>query len=454
MSKNWFEQNMNKKLSGSAEDFDLDANWKAIQAKRSKKKRRVLFFWFVLPVVVILFAGSSIFFATDHRYLNDPESISSTALPLASRIVIEKSVTQSSSITTNEDNENSKLESKSGIQSLKQNKKKDSKKYAASASQTTEINPTSERSKASIDQLIVASSIEENNTEIAESRDESDLEKHVFESESDLAISALVSKLSLLPESSIELDIPLFDAEIQSKKTAKKTPGYWIGATAVYGLQSINRSGPEDLYAFRQKEEEALEMMQAGFEFGVKLSRHFSLQTGLNYIQYTDKRVYENTEVYTVIDSNFIISKLLKADGSMQDIYGVAEIPYVREINETSYNRYRHMELPVIIAWENKLTSNFSFRAGAGVSLGLISSRSGSISDINDSKIPLSQAPYKSQGQMAGLLRIEWMYMKPGWSAGIILQGRSDLLNQLKSEAGYTERRTVYAIGLAYRIHL
>ena len=42
MSKNWFEQNMNEKLSGKAEDIDLDANWKAIQAKRSKKKRRVL----------------------------------------------------------------------------------------------------------------------------------------------------------------------------------------------------------------------------------------------------------------------------------------------------------------------------------------------------------------------------------------------------------------------------
>ncbi|MBK7426883.1 MAG: hypothetical protein IPI60_07550 [Saprospiraceae bacterium] len=257
-----------------------------------------------------------------------------------------------------------------------------------------------------------------------------------------------------MPESSIEFDLPLFDAEIQSKKPVKKTSGYWIGATAMYCLQSINRTGPEDFYASRQKEEESLDLIQAGFEFGVKLNKHFSLQTGLNYIQYTDKRTYENTALYSVIDSNFLISKILKADGSMQDIYGVAEIPYVREINETSYNRYRHMELPVILSWEYNLKSNFAIRAGAGISLGLISSRSGSISDNNNSQISLSQAPYKSQGQVAGLLRLEWMYTKPGWSAGIVLQGRSDLINQLKANAGYDERRSAYGFGLAYRIHL
>jgi hypothetical protein len=288
----------------------------------------------------------------------------------------------------------------------------------------------------------------------AKINDEPVFEKAAFELSTDLEILPLDSKLSILPETAIELQIPLFDLAIESKKTIRQTSGYWIGASAMYGLQSINRTGPENLYTSRQTEEETLDMLQAGFEFGVKLNKHFSLQTGLNCIQFTDKRVYQNTEVYSVIDSNFLISKLLKADGSMQDIYGVAEIPFIREINETSYNRYRHMELPLILAWENKLSSKFIFRAGAGVSLGLISSRSGSISDNLNTQIPLSQASYKSQGQLAGLIRIEWMYTKPGWSAGVILQGRSDLHNQLKSDAGYTERRTAYSCGIAYRIHL
>ncbi|MBK7426884.1 MAG: hypothetical protein IPI60_07555 [Saprospiraceae bacterium] len=181
MSKNWFEQNMNEKLSGKAEDIDLDANWKAIQAKRSKKKRRVLLYWFVLPGVLIILAGSSIYLTSDRGNLKDQESISSTALPLASKNVIEKNVTQSATITTNEDTDNSKLDWNSGIQTLKQIKKKDSKKYAATASQTIENNQTTERSKASINQPTVATRISESNSEIAEARDESDLEKHVFE---------------------------------------------------------------------------------------------------------------------------------------------------------------------------------------------------------------------------------------------------------------------------------
>lgn len=452
MSKNWFEQNINKKLSETVEDFDLDANWKAIQAKRSKKKRRGLFFWFVLPFVVIIFAGSSIFLASDRRHLKDQESISSAASPLASgNNEIEKNVNQSVTISTNEDIRNDKLNIQNGIPTLK---KKVSKKLTNPVTQTTEIHQTSELSKASINQAPVAISIVENNSEIGVSGVETNLAELALESKSDLAILPLESRLSLLPESSIEFNIQKFEAEIQSKKPVKKTNSYLIGVSALYGLQSINRAGPENLYASRQKEEEALDMFQAGFEFGVKLNKRLSLQTGLNFSQFTDKRVYRNTEVYSIIDSNFLVSKILKADGSMQDIYGVAEIPYVREINETSYNRFRFMEVPVFLFFENKLRSNFCFRVGAGVSLGLISSRSGSISDYLNAQIPLSQASYKSQGQLAALIRIEWMYTKPGWSAGIILQGRSDLINQLKAEAGYNEKRTAYAFGLAYRIHL
>jgi hypothetical protein len=451
MSKNWFEQNMNKKLSGTAEDFDLDANWKAIQAKRSKKKRRVIYFWFVLPAVLILLAGGSLYLSTDQDKLIGQEKSSDKPIPLASGNIESEKI---ESTTQNEVQSNTDLNSTAIPQTVKNDEKNGLQKHFKTTPQKTQIAQTSQISKTTINLHSEDVRSPKMDSEPIKFNDESVFEKAAFELITNLEILPLDSKLSLLPETAIELQIPLFDLAIESKKTSRQTSGYWIGASAMYGLQSINRSGPENLYASRQAEEETLDMLQAGFEFGVKLNKHFSLQTGLNFIQFTDKRVYQNTEVYSVIDSNFLISKLLKADGNMQDIYGVAEIPYVREINETSYNRYRHMELPLILAWENKLSSKFIFRAGAGVSLGLISSRSGSISDNLNTQIPLSQASYKSQGQLAGLIRIEWMYTKPGWSAGVILQGRSDLTNQLKTAAGYTERRTSYAFGLAYRIHL
>lgn len=455
MSKNWFEQNMNKKLSGTAEDFDLDANWKAIQVKRSKKKRRVLYLWFVLPAMLILLAGGRLYLSFDHKFPMNQETISSKPLPLASGSFKSENTGEKFARTSpNEVKGNTEANSVSGIQTIENDVKTDSRKHSKKSHQNTEIDQTRQIPKAPLNPPIDDLHLKKKNTEMTVTGNEPALAETGFGSNTDLTILPLESKLSLLPESSIEVEIPLFDAEIESKKPTISTPGYWIGANAIYGLQTINRSGPEDLYADRQKEEEALDMIQAGFELGIKLNKHFSLQTGLNYIQFTDKRTYENTEVYALIDSNFLVSKLLKADGSMQDIYGVAEIPYVREINETSYNRYRHMEIPVILFFENKLRSNFSFRAGTGVSLGLISSRSGSISDHLNAQIPLSQSSYKSQGQLAALIRIEWMYTKPGWSAGIILQGRSDLINQLKDNAGYMERRTVFGFGLAYRIHL
>jgi tRNA G46 methylase TrmB len=147
MSKNWFEQNLNKKLSGSAEDFDLDASWKAIQAKRSKKKRRVIYFWFVLPAVLILLAGGSLYLSTDQDRLMGQETISDKPIPLASGNIESEKI---ESATQNEVQSNTDLNSTAIPQTVKNDEKNGLQKHFKTTPQKTEIAQTNEILKAPI----------------------------------------------------------------------------------------------------------------------------------------------------------------------------------------------------------------------------------------------------------------------------------------------------------------
>src|SRR5690606_19060160 len=124
--------------SGTAEDFDLDANWKAIQAKRSKKKRRVLYLWFMLPSMVILLSVGSLYLSSDQELLIDQETITAPFSLASGNIEAEKI----ESTSQNEVHSNTDLKRSTIPQTTKNDEKNGLQKNSGTANQNTGIAQT------------------------------------------------------------------------------------------------------------------------------------------------------------------------------------------------------------------------------------------------------------------------------------------------------------------------
>jgi len=125
---------------------------------------------------------------------------------------------------------------------------------------------------------------------------------------------------------------------------------------------------------------------------------------------------------------------------------------HVRTITEETYNRYNHLEVPLLAGVSLPVGGRWRLDGALGPVLGILSSRSGTISGGPDgSKLPLEDAPYRNGLTFSGMLRLKWMYATPDWSAGIGIMGRMALNDWAETNPFFSEKRHALGAGLVFR---
>jgi len=235
------------------------------------------------------------------------------------------------------------------------------------------------------------------------------------------------------------------------KRRTPKTPNWWLGASAYYSLSSVRRTG---LYyvQLRADEETALDVLHTGLDVRRRIGNRYFWQTGLYFTQWTDRRTTIFNETYTEMDSNYLVARILRSDGTIENVYGAAEIQRTLTFTRETYNRYRHVEVPILAGLSLPAGARWRFDVSAGPVIGLLGTRSGVIRHISGMGTqPLPDAPYRNSATIAGAVRIEWLYATRDWSAGIGIMGRMALSDWAETNPYFSEKRSAIGAGVVFR---
>ncbi|MFN0015929.1 MAG: hypothetical protein ACKVU2_15405 [Saprospiraceae bacterium] len=477
MNKDWFDQTLRDKYPAEASDFDTDSAWSALQARRGRKRRRVAFWWFTGAGFVLL--GAAVLLWPKAQQQSGSQK---TTVPVATAApIIEEITAPSTAVVVNpslsSNSPKTAFENKAGQSepemvvvvnpSLSSNSPKTAFENKAGRSepeivaaqqaivknQPLSTNTSLHNSPASDDntrltQEPAVGSITEKASHFAPTTTPSE------SNYSSVVIQPLENK-AFVVTSEFSSECPPFATYLfgEKKRSMPKTARWWLGASAYYGLSSVYRHDDIGVYAQNRKSEEtALDMIQAGLDLRYHLKPNFFLQTGLYFTQWTDVRERIFQENYTVRDSNYLIGSLIKADGSVQNIYGPVDIVHIHTSTAETYNRYRHIELPLLAGVSLPAGGKWRFECAAGPVFGVLSNHSGTILGLDgNTNMPLQDGPYRNGGTISGMMRLEWVFAGNGWSAGIGVMGRIGLTDWAASEQAYTEKRHAVGAGLVFR---
>lgn len=236
------------------------------------------------------------------------------------------------------------------------------------------------------------------------------------------------------------------------KRRKPKAPNWWLGASAYYGLSNVQRNGQADYVAIRAEQETALDLLQGGLDLRRRLGKQAFVQTGIYFTQWTDRRTTIFKETYTEMDSNHLVTRILRSDGSIENVYGPVEIQHIRTLTQEQYNRYRHLEVPILAGLSLPVGTRWRFDVSAGPVIGLLGTRSGGVQRVSGMGTqPLSDAPYRNSATIAGTVRLEWLYATRDWSAGIGIMGRTALNDWAKANPYFSEKRSAIGAGVVFR---
>jgi hypothetical protein len=250
------------------------------------------------------------------------------------------------------------------------------------------------------------------------------------------------------------LQIPIRDfqkpnitlAAVEKRRPSKKQ--YWsIGLQAGYGLNAVTRKGAADFVQAREQEEQSLDMIQAGLVIRRQLSKRWLVQSGIQYAQWTDVRRRSQESSSTRPDSNLLLRQIKYPDGSIKNIYGPGEVTVVLKTEEERYNRYRQLELPLLVGATLPFGQHWQLEVSSGLALGLLSRTSGSAT-VSGQDRPLSSLPYRNAGTLSFQGGFACMYNRPQWSVGLTLWGRTGLNSSTASSALFTEKRSSLGLGI------
>lgn len=464
MSKDWFEKSLRENYPSEVHDFDADAAWAALEARRRNKRRRPFVFWWtaVLGMLLLGAAGLALWQpGKDERPapipgLKPPAAQLTQKPPVADlkkvsnhSVVAEpivRQVGQESSRATPDPNP---LPRAGLLSSEARLTNYSSDEYVAKQDiayhTRPRIHPT------------INSSQEPPSDELNSPSPRGEVlgegPTHSGSQHPIPILSFLEPQIPILGHATQDLPEPPGFLLGELKKRPKfKMPRWWIGASVHYGLSNVSRSGMSDYLKKRDSEETALDMFQAGFDIRRRLGSRFFLQTGVYFTQWTDARERVFKETFTVADSNYLIARLIKADGSVEDIYGAAELVHTRTVTEETYNRYSHLELPLLAGVSLPVGGRWRLDGSVGPVFGLLAFRSGTISgNLNGAQIPLEDAPYRNSLTFSGMLRLEWTYATQDWAAGVGLMGRMALNDWAETNPLFSEKRHAIGAGLVFR---
>jgi len=446
MNKDWFEKALREGYPNEAKNFDTDAAWAALEARRRKKRRRpVVFWWMASAIGVLLLGAASLALWSSDKETSAPGIRQHEHAPTTFQ-------TQQKPVAASGDTRGA---SEPGYPSgtsrpiVRQQEQSVPSTPVFPKTQTAEI-----LLEASAAFALPPPVFATEQAPLSHSENDATCRSENI-SPDKLPALAFLERTIFPLEPALENhpeEPPFFTPGELKKRPNSKEPRWWIGASAHYGLSSVSRSGSADYLKKRDSEETSLDMFQAGFDLRRQINNRFFLQTGIYFTQWTDVREKVFKETFTVLDSNYLIARLIRADGTVEDIYGAAEIVHTRTVTEETYNRYSHLELPLLAGVSLPVGGHWRLDGALGPVVGLLAFRSGSISgDLNGTNLPLEDAPYRNGFTFSGMLRLEWMYATRDWAAGIGVMGRVALNDWAETNPLFSEKRHAIGAGLVIR---
>lgn len=457
MSKDWFEKSFRDNYPPEVHDFDADAAWAALEARRRKKRRRPFVFWWISALGVLLLGAASLAlwppgkdetpaqmfegFWFEGYWLEWQPGKDETPAPIPDVKQPAVQLTQKPPVAALKKVSDHLLSAMPIVQQAGQEPSVVTPSLAPPPKGRGDI----ERTRTTY--------LPEDASSLPSLRGEGAGPTHSGSQHPFPILSFLEPKIPLLESATQNLpEPPKFLPGKLKKRPKSQEPRWWVGASAYYGLGSVRRDGSAEYLKIRDSEETALDIFQTGFDIRRRLGSRFFLQTGVYFTQWTDARERIFKETFSVVDSNYLIARLIKADGSVEDIYGAAELVHTRTVTEETYNRYSHLELPLLAGVSLPVGGRWRLDGSVGPVFGLLAFRSGAISgDPNDAKLPLEDAPYRNSLTFSGMLRLEWTYATQDWAAGVGIMGRMALNDWAETNPLFSEKRHAIGAGLVFR---
>jgi hypothetical protein len=326
MKKKLFDRFLRDRVHGHESKLDIDALWLAIEPELQKKKRRrLLFLWWLFPLSGILF----LYFnpcqqntAQSTGGLVNGGAAKTSALASTDLYAITKTIA------------NSNLDVNKTV----------AKQARLDQSQVSAQNVK----ELSLSQLAMATA---------------QLPKNVTLIQEKISSSSLQTNISLLKNASVVDKIPPLNNQLPMllscyspnliTVTQKSNWQPFIAGRFTTGLisqQHIESSGENtNLIALRNATETPMEFYKGNISVGINYKNRWTAQSGLSYLQLTDR--FDNSQILRLNDSlqNGIISYTVTDLGDTLKAYGNIPFTKVLQKDQRFYNHYSWFELPITL---------------------------------------------------------------------------------------------------------
>ncbi|MFK7808330.1 MAG: hypothetical protein AB8F74_11060, partial [Saprospiraceae bacterium] len=201
-----------------------------------------------------------------------------------------------------------------------------------------------------------------------------------------LTINSLLAQIKMAPKMAAfdEDELPAFQEPAIIKIKPHKSP-FSLGAYGGYGLAahhlSSNASEDAGYLSLREKTETAEQILTAGLNLQYQFKKGLYLKTGLGYQQITER--FDFTKVtqsdIDVLQTPTTVYK--RSDGTIDTTLGTVTVQKINIQDRKIYNRYRMIDLPLLVGYQQATTNRLSWFAEAGVLVNLAFLPDGEIID-------------------------------------------------------------------------
>ena len=380
-----FENNIKEKLSNHSSEIDIDNLWgnleSEVDAINNQKKKRRGFVWFLFGGMVAIVFGLGFFYWNADRLenVNLDSSVSENQEIKATRLTeneveikpVERGVINSESVSHDDLNLSgfnvgsvqetvhsivNKSVPKSGFESPRVsgiNQTKESKSVISEAV-PTDLNPkTSLLEESNTDEKLTDVEIVEP-IETEESVAKKETQEVIKEAENSTPI--VIEKEEIISPEKVDAKEDLSPPN-ENKEDKKKLFKFAFSAQASISFTDRKLEEKLDTFtqlrALRNVSERMLETSQLGLRITVEHTSGFDLTSGINYTQINERFRY-NESVITQDSVPGIQFFVRNFQNELDTIFGNVPITKTTTFNKKYYNKYRLIEVPILLGWTKK----------------------------------------------------------------------------------------------------
>lgn len=266
-----------------------------------------------------------------------------------------------------------------------------------------------------------------------------------------IAENNIIEVKEKVEQDSIEImaneDLPSEEAVALQPKT--KISKWHTGVMLAYGFTHVSLKEKDAPHATLEPVDKPQDFMVAGWDIRYYIRPAFFIQSGLNVHHYTDKRSVDYTGQRMWTDSNALVEQIIRADGTITDVYGNVSVIETRRTTGVRYHTLTAINLPVMFGTSLPFSQGWLLDIYGGVQ-GSIFQLSKNRSNIEDCDACLSTTTlYWEWGTLEALLRIEptYTFSSSGWLVGGGFYGVVGLNNRMTTNSGLVEKR--HSLGMS-----